>query len=1036
MSRHSATRFAPGTRLGAYEIVGPLGTGGMGEVYLGRDTRLDREVALKVLPSRMTHDAESIVRFRREALTLASLNHPNLATIHGFEETADGTLLLVLERVEGITLAERLVGGALQIDDALQIGVQVAQALEVAHEHGVIHRDIKPSNLMIGPRGLVKVLDFGLARRTRLGARGATPAAAVETGVLRQPETGGAGTMRADPAAEDAETIVAGPSTASVDGNASMNGMAIGTPGYMSPEQVLAGHLDARTDVFSFGCVLYECLTGRRAFTGTSPRQAMRAALEAEPDLTLLPRRVPASVRSLIERCLAKTAADRPESMLAIRLEIEDSLGIRRASALRESGAATVPHNLPSQHSSFIGRKETLRACENALAHVRLLTLLGMGGSGKTRLALRLAQTRLEAFPDGVWFVDVAPLAEAARLDEALAAILDVRDEPGRSRLGGITQSLGSKLALVILDNAETHTQACATLASQLLAACPSLKILATSREPLGLEIETTLVVPSLATPSQGASGVTAVAKSESALLFAERAGAVLPAFEITDGNAGAVAEICRRLDGIPLALELAAARVRMLGVEQIRARLDDRFRLLTRGAGDAGTGRQQTVRAVIQWSWDHLLEPEQVLMRRLAVFAGGWTLERATAVIADDADEFDVLDLLTRLVERSLVVVERDAVGNARYRFLESVWRFAQEVLATDPECDAVRERHLAAYLALAQRLGPELFGPKLLSALTELAPEEENILVALAWCDQSTDGPQRGLRLLMDLYRYWSVLGRYAVGRRLMQQGLLRDAGRPPSVERASVLIRAAGFAVATGDYAAASESLEESLRVSRAVGDTQRIPSALSGLAVVAMFQGRFDDALRVGEEALAAYEQQGQARGVAMALHNLGTAEFALGRGDHGRAKFESALAKVREVGDQSNEALCLSGLATCLIRLGELEAARERLRECLRLLERLDAPREGVYALDAVAELMAASDRTPEAARLLGVANAARLLLGSPHTPNERIEAQKLARRITEALGPVADTAMADGRRLTLEEGLAESARFLGMSWRS
>ena len=1037
---HQHHRFASGTRLGSYEVVGPLGAGGMGEVYLGRDTRLEREVALKVLPSRLTHDAESIARFRREALTLASLNHPNLATVHGFEEAAEGTLVLVLERIEGLTLAERLTEGALGVEDTLQLCAQVAQALEVAHERGVIHRDLKPGNLMIGPRGLVKVLDFGLARRT-VGLLGSSPGVGDATLVPpfatvegNDDTTDGRATPRST---DDDDTVVIGPSggAGAASWTASMTGMTVGTPGYMSPEQILAHDVDGRTDVFSLGCVLYECLTRRRAFPGSTAEQAMRTTLEAEPDLTALPERVPPRVRSMIQRCLAKAPAERPESMRTIRLEIEDALGIRRASALREGGTVAAPHNLPTPATSFIGRAATLLGCENALRETRLLTLLGMGGSGKTRLALRLAETRRDSFADGVWFVDVAPLADPDRLDEALAAALGIRDEAGRTLLDGIAHALAGRRALVLLDNAETHLAACVRLTSRLLASCPDLKILVTSREPLALEAETTFTVTSLGVPAKGPIDAAAVSGYDSALLFAERAKAVLPDFEITDDNAGAVAEICRRLDGIPLAIELAAARVLMLGVEQIRARLDDRFRLL-RGTGmGADSGRHRTVREVIQWSWDHLHESERALMRRLAVFSGGWTLERASVVVAEDANEFDVLDLLTRLVARSLVVVDRDRRGNARYRFLESVWRFAQEMFAVDPERDTVRDRHLATYAEFAKHVGVELMGSGLAHAVAEVAREEENFLAALAWCDHAADGGRRGLQILGGIYRAWSIRGHYAAARRLIEQGLKRDANREPSVERARILTRLSGFAATMGDYPAAARALEESLRIFRALDDAPGIASVLGGLSVMAMIEGRYEDAWKLCEECRAAYERQNQPRGVAMALHNMGTLEWVGGRGDHGRANFESALALFRRVGDHGTEALCLSALASSLVRVGEPEAAEKRLCECLRLLEHLEAPRESLYTLEAVAELMIATGRMSESARILGVAKAARVALGAPLMPHERIEVEKLALRIAEAVGSETyDREMANGERLSLAEGLAETAKALGMSW--
>jgi predicted ATPase len=659
----------------------------------------------------------------------------------------------------------------------------------------------------------------------------------------------------------------------------------------------------------------------------------------------------------------------------------------------------------------------------------RLLTLVGMGGSGKTRLALRLAETRLDTFPDGVWFVDVAPLAEPERVVEVLAATLGVRDEPGRTLLQGITDTLATRRALVLIDNSESHLAACARLAAHLLRACRELRLLTTSREPLDVDGESVFTVPTLEIPAPGAPAQT-VATSESVLLFAERARTASPDFELTDANQEEVAEICRRLDGIPLALELAAARVRLLGVEQIHARLGDRFKLLTRGAGVPS--RQQTVRAMIQWSWDHLLAPEQDLMRRLAVFTGGWTLERAARICSDTGDEFEVLDLLARLAERSLVVVARAADGTARYRFLESVWRFALEKLEAHAERDTIRERHFAVYLALAERADVEMRGPGLVAQLAELGLEEENLLAALAWRPHAADGARRGLRLAGCVSRLWSIVGRYATGRRALEEALAHDTAAAPTPERSMVLTRAAGFAVHMGDYDAAHAYLEQSLALCRAIGNRKGVASAISGLGVVAMMRSRFEEAFTFTEEGMTIYRELGELRGVAMALHNLGTIEYALERNDHGRPRFESALSILRERGDIGTEALCLSALAAALVRMGEMDASRERLLECLAVLARLDAPREGTFALEAMVLWLVTTGRASEAARIAGAAEAARLALGAPHAPHERQEFEKLLARLEEGTRAAeAEGARAAGRTLTLNQALAEMLSLLG-----
>jgi len=1001
----------PARQLGPYRILDRLGAGGMGEVWLARDTRLEREVALKVLPPRLTADAEALAGFRNEALALASLNHPNIAIIHGLEEVPGGPMVLVLEHVEGESLAARLARGPLAVDEALQIAAQVALALEVAHERGVVHRDLKPGNVMIGPRGLVKVLDFGLAKRTH-------------------------GLEQAAARARDAGPPAAGIAGTAPDQPATLSGPVAGTPGYMSPEQVLAGTQDQRTDVFAFGCVLYECLCGRRAFPADDPYVAMAQVLNDTPDAAALPERTPGAVRELVFSCLAKDAEQRPRAMRELRFALEESLGIRRASALREGGVVTTPHNLPASATSFVGRADTLAECARALAGTRLLTLAGIGGSGKTRLALALAESQLDTFRDGAWFVDVAPLTEPGRLIESLAAVLDVRDEPGRTLEEGVRARLASRRALVLLDNAETQTDACAELAVRLLRDCPEVKLLVTTREPLGVEGETVFTVPALGVPESGVQGAAEAAASEAVRLFCERARAASPAFELSDANATTVAEICRRLDGIPLALELAATRVRLLGVEQIRARLDDRFKLLARATparadASGAVSRQQTVLAVIQWSWDHLLPPEQELLARLAVFTGGWTLERAAAVCTEGGDEFEVLDLLTRLVERSLVVVQHRLDHGTRYRFLESVWRFALEKFEQLPDRDLLRERHLEACLALAERAEVAMSGPGLPAALQEMAAEEENVLAAFAWCAHTPFGVERGLSLAGAAARFWSVTGRYAQGLRVQAEALARDRERSPSPVRAKVLTRAGSFAVVMGDFAGAKTYLDESLAACRSIGDRKGVARSMTGLGVVAMYQSRLEDAHALGEQSLAAYGELNERRGVAVALHNLGTIEWAMGRGDHGRARFEEALGILREVGDRVTEALCLAGLAFALLRTGESALAIARLHEALVVVPGVEAPREAVAVIEVLSEWLMGAGRAAEAAKLIAAASAARGTLGAPLMPAHVAAVAALTARVRESLGEAEWARQhAAGTGMSLPQAIAEAAVML------
>ena len=455
-----------GTPLGRYQIIGPLGAGGMGEVYRAQDARLDREVAIKMLPAELARDPEALARFEREAKLLAALNHPHIATIHGLEQSDRDESYLILELVEGQPLTERLLDGPLPVGEALRVGAQVSEALEAAHERGVIHRDLKPANVMVSPRGWVKVLDFGLATRTDDRA-GAMP------GGVWVDEDGG----------------------------------VMGTPGYMSPEQVLAQPQDHRTDLFSFGCVLYECMTGRRAFPGDNIYVVTAAVLSEDPDWSALPPDTPPRARDLLERCLAKDVEARPDSMTTVRAWLDEAMGVGAAIiGPREAHLPAAPgrralHNLPPQVTSFIGRDAEIAECTRLLENTRLLTLTGVGGCGKTRLALRVAETLLDETWDGVWFVDLAPLTDAERVPDVVASALSLRDEPGRTAAEGIAAFLAGKHVVLAVDNCEHVLAACAHLVDALLRGCPRLRILASSREALGIGGEQAYRVPSLSVP-------------------------------------------------------------------------------------------------------------------------------------------------------------------------------------------------------------------------------------------------------------------------------------------------------------------------------------------------------------------------------------------------------------------------------------------------------------------------------------------------------------------------------------------------------
>ncbi len=1039
-----------GDRLGPFLVVGKLGAGGMGEVYLAHDERLDRDVALKVLPRAYARDPERLALFRREALTLAAMSHPHIAVLHGIEEPEPGLVFLVMERVEGETLADRIARGPLPPEEALPVAAKIAEALEAAHERGVVHRDLKPGNVMLGPRGVVKVLDFGLAvslrrqgfRREALGPRGdaAPPETAADGATIvvpsdrgGEPPAGGGGDLAPPDAAtlppgpRDLEATVAPDPDRSAGTGTGTEGIA-GTPGYMSPEQTRGEPQDVRTDIFAFGAVLFEALSGTRPFPGRTLEEIFTATREAEPDWDRLPGRVPGRVRTLIARCLEKEPDRRPGAVQPVREEIEDVLGIRRAAAVRAGeGAAAIPNNLPAPSTRFVGREAQLRECGELLGRSRLVTLIGVGGSGKTRLALELAAGRLTEYPDGVWFVDLAPVVEPDRVPAVIGGPPGLREEPGRPVLESLVELLARRRTLLLLDNCEHLLEAVSAACARLLAACPDLRILATSREVLGIPAEAGFAVPTLGLPPTGVRPTAAsLAGVEAVSLFVDRAGQVRPDFVLDDAVAPAVAEICRRLDGIPLALELAAARIRVLGAEQIRDRLDDRFRLLTGGSKSA-LPRQQTLRATLQWSFDQLAPQEQRLFAVLAVFAGGWTLEAATRVWEEDADEFEVLDLLARLVDKSLVAVDRSGGGDPRYRYLETVRQYAQEHLGKVEDRDRVAHRFVDLFLELAEAAEPELVGPRQAEWLQRLDREEENLVAAVTVAAAAPDLPVQALRLAGSAARYWAARGRYALAQDALEAALGSGSREDGGAERAKALVRAGGMALYRGDYAAAGPFVEESLDIYRRLGDAKGVARALSGLATVAVYRGDLDAARSYGEEVLATYRDRGDRRGEGVTLHNLGFVALIGGDPATAAVRYREALSVLEAVGDRRHQALTGADLAVALVRTGEPEPAREALGESLRLVRELEAVREGAYALEAAVELALARGEFAPAARCLGAARALREESGAALSGAEEQDRASMFARLEASLGEAQlAAALAEGGGLGFAEAVAEA----------
>lgn len=492
------------------------------------------------------------------------------------------------------------------------------------------------------------------------------------------------------------------------------------------------------------------------------------------------------------------------------------------------------PNNLPQQFTSFVGRVREREQARAGLFSTRLLTLTGAGGAGKTRLALRVAADSSALFPDGAWWVELAPLSDAELVSTALAGVLGVRPLPGRTSTQAAVERLGNDRALVVLDNCEHLIDGAADLAEALLRGCPRVTVLSTSRERLGVPGESDWRVPSLSLPHSPEPA--AVARSDAGRLFAERAAKVRADFELGKENAAAVAKICGELDGMPLAIELASARVRMLSVGQIADGLSDRFRLLTGGPRGVDP-RQRTLRASVDWSYELLSGEERVLFRRLGAFIGGWSLEAVEAVCSGDGlDAGAVLDLLRSLVDKSLVIVgEHDHV--ARYRMLETVRRYAVDVLEKRGERSDLRDRHLDYFVTLAERAAPGLKSPRVRAWLDVLDPEAANFNSAIGRGVESD--PERALRMCVALAGWWELGGRFGAGGRALQR-VLAVADRSPSRLRARALWSCGQLARYRGEWPAAQEFAQRALEMAESIGDDATMARALHTLGTMRTFR----------------------------------------------------------------------------------------------------------------------------------------------------------------------------------------------------
>jgi predicted ATPase/DNA-binding SARP family transcriptional activator/DNA-binding CsgD family transcriptional regulator len=598
-----------------------------------------------------------------------------------------------------------------------------------------------------------------------------------------------------------------------------------------------------------------------------------------------------------------------------------------------EEPAGTARRNLPAPRTSFVGREREMIEVKRMMAMTRLLTITGVGGSGKTRLALEVTRDLVGAYPDGVWLAELAPLADPGLVPQAVARALGVKEQPGQPLTDTLAETLRTKRTLLVLDNCEHLLDGAARLVDALLDSCPHLRILATSREALGIAGEVRWTVPSLSMlDPQSADTVEELERSESARLFVERASARRPGFSLTPDNTQAVAQICHRLEGIPLAIELAAARVGALSIKQISERLTDSLKLLT-GGDRTQVPKQRTLRGTLDWSHELLSTNEKKLFGRLSVFAGGWTLEAAEEVGADGSIEgSDVLDLLGRLVDKSLVVAEAEAQGAVRYRMLEPIRQYARERLEESEEAEAIQRRHAEFFLALAEEAEPEVEGPQQAAWLERLEAEHDNLRAALSWSLERGEEAELGLRVAGALGQFWYLRGYLGEGRRWLEEALAK-ASPASTAARANALHRLSFLAYLQGHLDRAQEASEEGLKLEGVeqfwdIAGRRSVAAGLGRLmlGIVASAQGDSERAIQLYEKSLALSRKVGDKRGIADNLLLLGQ-EMRL-RGDLGKARelLEEGMVVVREVGDPELLAAFLTQLCDTFLLQGDLERA--------------------------------------------------------------------------------------------------------------
>jgi predicted ATPase/serine/threonine protein kinase/DNA-binding CsgD family transcriptional regulator len=927
-----------------------IGRGGFGVVYRCTQPSLDRTVAVKVLTADL--DDQNRARFYREQRAVGRLTgHPNIVYVLEVGTTDSGHPFLVMPYHPQDSLHARIRdNGPLPLKDVLRLGVKMAGALDTAHRLGIVHRDVKPGNILLTDYGEPALTDFGIAH------------------------------------------IAGGFETAA--------GILTGSPAFTAPEIIAGQSPSPAADVYGLGATLFAALTGHAAFERRSGEQLvaqfMRITTEPLPD----PREhgIPEDVSLIIEQTMSVDPGRRPSAaelgeqlresqrhhgFVADEMAVHAELGAAQQDTTWEAGPpseARPRSNLPAEVTSFIGRRREIAEIKRLLSASRLVTLTGVGGAGKTRLSLRVAADLQRAFPDGVWFVELAALEEQALLAQTIASTLGLHNRAGRLPTPALVEYLSDRSLLLVLDNCEHLRDACAVLADAVLHAAAGVHILATSRQALGLTGEHIFQVPTMSMPEEARLPPEALGQYEAVNLFVDRATAVQPEFALTEDNAETIVHICQRLDGIPLGIELTAVRLRALAPNEILHRLEDRFRLLT--AGSPGVlPRHQTLRALIDWSNALCSERERLLWARLSVFSGGFSLAAAEAICSsDELDEQDVLEVLAALVDKSIVIAEQHN-DQQRYRLLETIRQYGLERLRADGAEEAQRRRHRDYFADLAERARADWLGPEQERWLSVLHHEHGNLRAAFEFCFTEPDEATTGLRMTSALWFFWIATGLTSEGRRWLERGLGQD--KRPSHARARALWVAGYLSTLQEDIAGARAMLEECTPIASQLGDTDAAAWAVQLDGMATMSEGDLPRARRLLADALDRHRSTGSRLGILDASFYLVGVTALLGDTEYAMQVCTDAIALCDSLGERWLKSYMLWDRALVAWLHGDGERAADSARDSLRLAREFSEQWVIAFCLEILA-WAASGERGPQrAATLLGAADRLWRRIGAP-----------------------------------------------------